>query len=194
MSADIKILDVYNIVLICPINSMFCLEAAVEGQFPGSHLICTCSCFELSRPLTKKKFHASTNDVTLFSCKPTASMPKPSKGQSSKKASPAVGNGEDTSFIVFSNSKSDAKGKKKAATPPEAPVVVAKGKGKMPASATDPSKEEQPKKPDTRTLIGGASWTGKLPVNMLSEHCQKMKWEKPEWTMVWYIAPSVVTL
>ncbi|KAF1815720.1 P-loop containing nucleoside triphosphate hydrolase protein [Eremomyces bilateralis CBS 781.70] len=44
--------------------------------------------------------------------------------------------------------------------------------------------EEAPKKPDTRTLIGGASWTGKLPVNMLSEHCQKQKWGKPEYTMM----------
>ena len=40
------------------------------------------------------------------------------------------------------------------------------------------------KKPDVRTLIGGASWTGKLPMNMLSEHCQKQKWTKPEYTMV----------
>ncbi|KAK2774181.1 hypothetical protein FQN52_004411 [Onygenales sp. PD_12] len=42
---------------------------------------------------------------------------------------------------------------------------------------------EQPKKPTARTVIGGASWTGKLPVNMLSEHCQKQRWEKPEYNM-----------
>ena len=42
----------------------------------------------------------------------------------------------------------------------------------------------EPKKPDTRTLIGGESWTGKLPVNLLSEHCQKQRWEKPNYSMV----------
>ncbi|KAJ5246492.1 hypothetical protein N7468_001475 [Penicillium chermesinum] len=30
---------------------------------------------------------------------------------------------------------------------------------------------EEPKKPTVKEVIGGASWTGKLPVNMLSEHC-----------------------
>ncbi|KAL1863552.1 putative ATP-dependent RNA helicase ucp12 [Paecilomyces lecythidis] len=42
---------------------------------------------------------------------------------------------------------------------------------------------EEAKKPTVKQMIGGASWTGKLPVNMLSEHCQKQKWEKPEYTM-----------
>lgn len=45
---------------------------------------------------------------------------------------------------------------------------------------------EEPKKPSVKEMIGGASWTGKLPVNMLSEHCQKQKWEKPEYTMVYH--------
>lgn len=43
---------------------------------------------------------------------------------------------------------------------------------------------EERKKPTVKELIGGASWTGKLPVNMLSEHCQKQKWEKPEYIVV----------
>ncbi|GKZ30193.1 hypothetical protein AbraIFM66950_008142 [Aspergillus brasiliensis] len=43
---------------------------------------------------------------------------------------------------------------------------------------------EEPKKPSVKEVIGGASWTGKLPVNMLAEHCQKQKWEKPEYTMM----------
>ncbi|KAI9885793.1 MAG: aprataxin-like protein [Watsoniomyces obsoletus] len=42
---------------------------------------------------------------------------------------------------------------------------------------------ELKKQPDTRTLIGGASWTGKLPVNLLSEHCQRMKWGKADYSM-----------
>lgn len=51
------------------------------------------------------------------------------------------------------------------------------------SSKTPPPANEQ-KKPSVKEVIGGASWTGKLPVNMLSEHCQKQKWEKPEYTMV----------
>jgi len=52
------------------------------------------------------------------------------------------------------------------------------------------SKEQQqpveaagPPKPTTKQLIGGASWTGKLPVNFLSEHCQRQKWNKPDYSM-----------
>ncbi|KAK5085479.1 putative ATP-dependent RNA helicase ucp12 [Lithohypha guttulata] len=40
-----------------------------------------------------------------------------------------------------------------------------------------------PPKPTVKQLIGGASWTGKLPVNLLSEHCQRQKWDKPDYTM-----------
>ena len=40
-------------------------------------------------------------------------------------------------------------------------------------------------KPTARALVGGESWTGKLPVNMLSEYCQKNKWEKPDYSMVY---------
>lgn len=47
-----------------------------------------------------------------------------------------------------------------------------------------PPADEIPKKPDTRALIGGASWTGKLPMTLLAELCQKQKWHKPEYTMV----------
>jgi hypothetical protein len=57
------------------------------------------------------------------------------------------------------------------------------GKGKQRDTGGDAA-SEQAKKPSVRSVIGGASWTGKLPVNMLSEHCQKQKWEKPEYTMV----------
>lgn len=38
-------------------------------------------------------------------------------------------------------------------------------------------------KPTVKQIIGGASWTGKLPVNLLSEHCQRQKWEKPDYSM-----------
>jgi hypothetical protein len=51
---------------------------------------------------------------------------------------------------------------------------------------------EEPKKPSVKEVIGGASWTGKLPVNMLAEHCQKQKWEKPEYSMVFNFSVALV--
>lgn len=81
----------------------------------------------------------------------------------------------DDSFIVFSNSKKESK------------------PNKLNTSTNSPATQDPhsllgdaPKRPDVKKLIGGASWTGKLPVNMLSEHCQKQKWEKPEYTMASY--------
>ncbi|KAJ5713665.1 uncharacterized protein N7483_010846 [Penicillium malachiteum] len=56
--------------------------------------------------------------------------------------------------------------------------AAAENKDKKPAATL-----EEPKKPTVKEVIGGASWTGKLPVNMLSEHCQKQKWERPEYSM-----------
>lgn len=79
------------------------------------------------------------------------------KGNTSKKSALSV---PDSEHIVFSN-KPDSKKKK-----PEAQDVL-----------------PPPPRPDTRKIIGGASWTGKLPVNLLSEHCQKQKWNKPEYSM-----------
>ncbi|KAL3423423.1 ATP-dependent RNA helicase ucp12 [Phlyctema vagabunda] len=99
---------------------------------------------------------------------------KPGGGGGAKKASPATTTGDD-SFIVFSNSDKDPKPKR---TPPNVASSPAAG-----ASGPDAILGETPKKPDVKKLIGGASWTGKLPVNMLSEHCQKQKWERPEYTM-----------
>lgn len=112
-------------------------------------------------------------------------MPKnahPPRGGPSKKPQAPVG-AEDTSFIVFGNGKNEGKkGKKPAENTAKNGQDVKGGKGK--AKEQVPQPEDGPKKPDTRTLIGGASWTGKLPMNMLSEHCQKQKWEKPIYDMV----------
>jgi hypothetical protein len=84
--------------------------------------------------------------------------------------------------------KADVKGTKKgqsAVKPEESKVTGAKSSSKSVTGATAVERpEESPKKPDTRTLIGGASWTGKLPLNLLSEVCQKQKWNKPDYTMV----------
>ena len=97
------------------------------------------------------------------------------RGGGSKKAPDKPATNADDSFIVFSNAKDDVKAKREES----------KGlSSKNGMNALHPAGEDAPKKPDTRKLIGGASWTGKLPVNILSEHCQKQKWEKPEYTMV----------
>ncbi|KAF2727865.1 P-loop containing nucleoside triphosphate hydrolase protein [Polyplosphaeria fusca] len=105
--------------------------------------------------------------------------PHPPRGGAPKKFVPPD---EDTSFIVFGNEK---KGKKGEASQQSGANSDVKGKGK--AKETDSQNaarpEEVPKRPDTRTLIGGASWTGKLPVNLMSEHCQKQKWNKPDYRM-----------
>ena len=106
-------------------------------------------------------------------------MPKkahPPRGNATKKAPPPE---EDTSFIVFG----DGKPKKKKTTESSAQSDD-KGKGKAAAGQT----EDGPKRPDTRTLIAGASWTGKLPVNLLSEHFQKQQWAKPDYRIVSTVA------
>lgn len=96
-------------------------------------------------------------------------MPKKS-GRGGKVAVPTTN--EDESHIVFGNAKASKKKEE--------------GRGQAQGNSDGnpvPSASNSQNKPDTRTLIGGASWTGKLPVNLLSEHCQKQKWAKPEYTM-----------
>ncbi|KAL2862751.1 RNA helicase [Aspergillus lucknowensis] len=80
-----------------------------------------------------------------------------------------------------SKKKSDARG-----GAPKPGTKQAKAAGERAAenakkAAQQPTDEQ--KKPSVKQVIGGASWTGKLPVNLMSEHCQKHKWEKPEYTM-----------
>lgn len=125
--------------------------------------------------------------TSVTPARPTlARMPKnphpPRGGGGSKKSAPPPSGAEDTSYIVFSNSKGDSKKGKKA---DNAAKNDTNDKGKVKTKGAPEQPEDAPKKPDVRTIIGGASWTGKLPVNMLSEHCQKQKWEKPEYTMVY---------
>ncbi|KAF2838029.1 ATP-dependent RNA helicase-like protein A [Patellaria atrata CBS 101060] len=104
--------------------------------------------------------------------------PHPPRGDGKKKlAANSNFKEDDASYIVFSNAKGDPKKAKSSNTQQNA----ASGKGK--AKEATPSTEDGPKKPTVREVIGGASWTGKLPVNLLSEHCQKQKWDKPEYTM-----------
>ncbi|KAK2590516.1 putative ATP-dependent RNA helicase ucp12 [Conoideocrella luteorostrata] len=82
------------------------------------------------------------------------------------------------------------KGKAKADQPTQASVPAGKDAGKDAGKGKKGSKTEvgppalppaAPPKPTVKQLIGGSSWTGKLPVNLLSEYCQKQKWEKPDY-------------
>jgi len=111
--------------------------------------------------------------------------PKPGAGGGVKKPSPATTAGDD-SFIVFSNSDKEPK-----------PKRVQNAGGSVAAEGGPSGPDllgEAPKRPDVKKIIGGASWTGKLPVNMLSEHCQKQRWEKPEYTMVFNINLQIITV
>ncbi|KAJ5990440.1 hypothetical protein N7522_010647 [Penicillium canescens] len=67
---------------------------------------------------------------------------------------------------------------------PKPGTKQAKAAAEKAGDAKKPAPPEEPKKPSVKEVIGGASWTGKLPVNMLAEHCQKQKWEKPEYSMI----------
>ncbi|KAK3378370.1 P-loop containing nucleoside triphosphate hydrolase protein [Podospora didyma] len=71
-------------------------------------------------------------------------------------------------FIVFSNSDKDPKPKR---TGPSNPPP-------------DDEPADGPPKLTIKQIIGGTSWTGKLPVNLLSEHCQKQKWERPDYNTI----------
>ncbi|KAF2252222.1 DEAD/DEAH box helicase-like protein [Trematosphaeria pertusa] len=113
-------------------------------------------------------------------------MPKnhPPRGAAAKKSVPPT---EDTSYIIFGDEKKKKRSQNSANT---ADNTKSKSTGKQPASENDSKgkgkapagqPEEAPKRPDTRTLIAGASWTGKLPVNLLSEHFQKQQWSKPDY-------------
>ena len=101
-------------------------------------------------------------------------MPKKSGGAASKKnAAPSTSN-DDGSYIVFGNDTPAKQKEKRMGSQPAQRLKEGEAQNHHDAA----------KKPETRQLIGGASWTGKLPVNLLSEHCQKQKWAKPEYTMV----------
>jgi len=81
-----------------------------------------------------------------------------------KKKAPKAGSNDtvpDADHIVFA--KDGAKEKKKAAVAPDA--------------------QDTPPRPDARKIIGGASWSGKLPGTLLNELCQKQKWNKPDFLM-----------
>ncbi|KAK5630812.1 hypothetical protein RRF57_006527 [Xylaria bambusicola] len=101
--------------------------------------------------------------------KATAPPPQPAASSSKKPAKPSKKPPQEDDFIIFTNSTKDTKPKRG-------------GQGSSKGKAGD---DEQmptgPPKPTVKQIIGGSSWTGKLPVNLLSEHCQRQKWDKPDY-------------
>ncbi|KAF9881960.1 helicase associated domain-containing protein [Colletotrichum karsti] len=79
------------------------------------------------------------------------------------------------------------KGKDKAAVPTPAaqPAAAssskdaAKGRKAGGQSAMEQAAGPVSGKPTVKQIIGGSSWTGKLPLNLFNEFCQKQQWEKP---------------
>ncbi|KAI0471625.1 P-loop containing nucleoside triphosphate hydrolase protein [Xylariaceae sp. FL0804] len=113
--------------------------------------------------------------------KEKATAPPPqAAGASSKKSSSSKGSAkgsnsvpQEDDFIVFTNSTKDPKPKKAG----QGASIASKGES-TPPEATGPPK------PTVKQIVGGASWTGKLPLNLLAEHCQKQKWERPNYQQV----------
>ncbi|KKY15602.1 putative dead deah box [Phaeomoniella chlamydospora] len=96
----------------------------------------------------------------------------PRNAGNGKKTANAV---PDSDHIVFTNDKD--KSRKQTNRQSGGPV--------KPGASKDGSdqQQQQPPRPDARKIIGGESWTGKLPQTLLSEHCQKQKWMKPDFSM-----------
>ncbi|KAI0139428.1 P-loop containing nucleoside triphosphate hydrolase protein [Hypoxylon sp. NC0597] len=103
-----------------------------------------------------------------------SSSKKSSSSKASKNAASASQPNDD--FIIFTNSTKDSKPNRKGGQ--QGAPSNAGGKNAGAGESAEPS---GPPKPTVKQIIGGASWTGKLPVNLLSEHCQRQKWDKPDY-------------
>ncbi|KAI1376535.1 P-loop containing nucleoside triphosphate hydrolase protein [Hypoxylon crocopeplum] len=102
-----------------------------------------------------------------------SSSKKSSSSKASKNIAPPQQNDD---FIVFTNSTKDSKPNKKGG---QGSSSNAGGQNVGMGDAT--AEASGPPKPTVKQIIGGSSWTGKLPVNLLSEHCQRQKWDKPDY-------------
>ncbi|KAI1432641.1 P-loop containing nucleoside triphosphate hydrolase protein [Xylaria sp. CBS 124048] len=102
--------------------------------------------------------------------KATAPPPAQASANSSKKPAKSTNKPpQEDDFIVFTNSTTDSKARRGG---------QGSSKGK---SAENEQIPTGPPKPTVKQIIGGSSWTGKLPVNLLSEHCQRQKWDRPDY-------------
>lgn len=70
---------------------------------------------------------------------------------------------------------------------PEQPPAKVKRGGKESNPRTPPNEVSIQTLAKPKTLVAPSSWTGKLPVTMLHEHCQKLGWNKVEYGMVFLI-------
>ncbi|KAG7288704.1 hypothetical protein NEMBOFW57_005060 [Staphylotrichum longicolle] len=104
-----------------------------------------------------------------------APPPAPAPAKSTKKDAKKPPPPSEGDFIVFTNSDKDPKGRRGGPSSSSTAAAAAGPGGDVP---------DGPPRPTARQLIGGASWTGKLPVNLLSEHCQKQKWERPDFNTI----------
>ncbi|KAH7033221.1 P-loop containing nucleoside triphosphate hydrolase protein [Microdochium trichocladiopsis] len=100
---------------------------------------------------------------------PAAAASASTSKKSAKTTAGAPKKPADDDFIVFTNSTKDKPKNKRGG-----------GQGSAAADQDEPGALGPPK-PTVKQIIGGASWTGKLPVNLLSEHCQKQKWNRPDY-------------
>ncbi|KAI4862083.1 P-loop containing nucleoside triphosphate hydrolase protein [Hypoxylon rubiginosum] len=110
----------------------------------------------------------------------TAAASGSKKSSSSKASKNTAASQQNDDFIVFTNSTGDSKPKKKNAEQGDSSNAGGKKTEAGDAAAEAPG----PPKPTVKQIIGGASWTGKLPVNLLAEHCQKQKWDKPDYQTI----------
>lgn len=97
----------------------------------------------------------------------------PASGSSTAKKSAKKAPAPEDDLLIFTTDKKKSKG-----GPSNKPGDSAG------SAAGGPDGPPEPPKPTVKQIIGGSSWTGKLPVNLLSEHCQRMKWERPDYDMV----------
>ncbi|KAH8891383.1 P-loop containing nucleoside triphosphate hydrolase protein [Thozetella sp. PMI_491] len=100
-----------------------------------------------------------------------APAPAPAAGAGSKKKKPPA----EDDFIIFTNSDKEPKARRGGGAGGSSTKNAEGSSGAGDALVVGPPK------PTVKQIIGGASWTGKLPVNLLSEHCQKQKWERPDY-------------
>ncbi|KAL2160631.1 hypothetical protein VTH06DRAFT_1319 [Thermothelomyces fergusii] len=116
-----------------------------------------------------------------------APAPSPASSKSSKKDSKNKGPSEGD-FIVFTNSDKDPKKGGRGGSSTRQGGASSNNNNSSSSSnnnnSNNPQNPDGPPRPTVRQLIGGASWTGKLPVNLLSEHCQKQKWDPPEYSTI----------
>lgn len=103
-----------------------------------------------------------------------------------KAGAPASGGASKTPATKAPATKTPAKkaSAKKTAPPEDDLLIFTTDKKKKGGPSNAEEGPPEPPKPTVKQIIGGQSWTGKLPVNLLSEHCQKMKWERPDYHQV----------